>query len=175
MGAASNLVAAQQASCQANQRASDCDRRARKSEAEHARCTADLRQREAEAAATAAAAKAAAEALQISVEAHQAATRDRDQAVAAAHQSAQDARNAEAALTDAAASEHAASMVLSKVHSEATSSQVGYAGIGNTRSYSSLRYPVLPLGAPVFTPGIVPGRGKVAVEVGADGVARVAL
>merc|ERR1712205_123013 len=116
--------------------------------------------------ATAAAAAAAQEALDHAIGVHQNATAVRDDAVSTAQRCASDARGAEAALTQAAAAEHTCAAILSSVHAEATSSQVGYGGIGNTRAYSALRYPTHPLAGGYR-------RGTVDVTIGRDGVAMV--
>jgi len=162
--AAEALAAQAQATKHANQAAADSDRRARQAEAEQARATHELRRREAEAKATAAAAAAAQEALDHAIGVHQSATGMRDDAVANAQKCASDARAAEAALTQCAAAEHTCAAILSSVHGEATSSQVGYGGIGHTRAYSALRYPAYPLAG---------GYRAVRAAIGHDGVAVV--
>jgi len=165
--AAENLVANHNTTKSSNQRLAEAERAARHAEAEQARATKELRRREAEARATAAAAAAAAEAFDQAAAFHAQATANRDSAVSKATACMQDSRQCEANLTRAAAEEHSAAHILAHVHGEATSSQVGYAGIGNTRNYSALEYPAHPAAAR--------GRGQVAVSIGADGVARVTL
>jgi hypothetical protein len=170
--AAENLVANHNATRAANQRLGEAERRARIAEDEQRKATHELRRREAEAKATAAAAAAAQEALDHAIQFHQQRTSERDSAVAHAHECATDSRNCELSLTQAQAAEHTAASIYATVHGEATTTQIGYGGIGSTRAYSALRYPAHPhaLG---YTAG--PRRGEVAVQVGADGLARVAL
>merc|ERR1719377_390620 len=126
--AAENLVANHNATRAANQRLGEAERRARIAEDEQRKATHELRRREAEAKATAAAAAAAQEALDHAIQFHQQRTSERDSAVAHAHECATDSRNCELSLT----------------HGEATTTQIGYGGIGSTRAYSALRDPAHP-------------------------------